>query len=237
MTRPMLATVYGASKTGKTTFATSQPHTVLLDLEDGSFAVDATGCKIIPIHSWQDLVQAIEKVKNLKGLKCLALDSLTVAHSLALQYVSKGPANTSLLTIRPNATLQQFGQANELIKQLILQLRSFPFDVICTAQERVQYLDNAGADLGGELATKEAVIDLPAGARSFAVMYSDVLGYSHIANTERGAQYRLWLQPLPGIVAGMRGEPASKLAYLSNPTLARLHKYMGLTTNKGDNNA
>lgn len=236
MSRSMLTTVYGASKTGKTTFATSQPGTVLLDLEDGSFAIEAKRVKIMPIHTWLDLANAIEKVKTNRAVKVLAIDSLTVAHSLALAFVAKWtPGNLS--TVRPNATLQQFGQANELIKQLILQLRAMPFDVICTAQERVQYLDNDGADLGNELASKEAVIDLPAGARSFAVMYSDVLGYSHTAITDAGTSYRLWLQPLPGIVAGMRGEPASKLPYLNNPTLARLHKYMGLTTTKENTNA
>lgn len=222
----MLVTIYGPSKTGKTTFVTSGPDTYLLDLEDGAFAVE--GATVRPVHSWQELVKGLEAAEKAKP-KALAIDSLTVAYDYALQFVTKSSGGASLLAVRSNPTLQQFGQANELIKQLVLKLRALPFEVYCTAQERVQYLNASDADLGDDTVSKEAVIDLPNGARSFVVMYSDVLGYTHIAQKDDGSpRYRLWLQPTPGIVTGMRSHVQAKLPYLPNPTRARLHRYMGI---------
>jgi len=223
----MLVTVYGSSKTGKTTFAVSNPGTYLIDLEDGAFAVEGQGAVIRKARTWIELVKSVDDATASKA-QVIAIDSMTVAHDLAMQYVTK--AQPSLMAIRPSATLQNFGQANELIKQLILQLRAQPQTVVVTAQERTQYVETDGADLGNFSSTKEAVIDLPQGARSFLVMYSDVLGYTHLVQQEDGPEYRLWLQPTPGLVTGVRAKTRAKLPYLPNPTIPRLMRYMGLTT-------
>lgn len=234
MSRSPLITVYGQSKTGKTTFATSGNNTFLLDLEDGAFAVN--NAQVYSVNNWDDLVKGLEEAEKTKP-DVIALDSLTVAHDMALQHISKNPSGINLSVVKAGPTLQQFGQANELIKQLILRLKEFSCPVVCTAQERVQYIDTAGADLGATSTTKESVIDLPNGARSFVVMYSDVLGYTHIAQDDNDKpQYRLWLQPTPGLVTGMRSHSAAKLPYLPNPTISRLYRYMGLTTNNNTTN-
>ena len=232
--RKPLITVYGPSKTGKTTFATSGQDTLLLDLEDGAYAVD---CETVRVKSWADLAAALDKAAKQKP-QVLAVDSLTVAYQHALAFIGRdkddnGAQTLDLTAPRSQPSLQQFGHANELMKNLILKLRAMPFTVVCTAQERVQYLDSiTGADLGNDVVGKEAVIDLPNGARSFVVMYSDVLGYTHIsADDDDKPQYRLWLQPTPGLVTGFRSRHVPKLPYLPKPTIARLGKYMGSTTN------
>lgn len=229
--RKPLVTVYGPSKTGKTTFATSGQDTLLLDLEDGAYAVD---CETIRVEDWAGLAAAIDKAAKEKP-EVLAVDSLTVAYQHALAFIGrdKAPVAPDLMLPRAQPSLQQFGNANELMKNLVLKLRSLPFTVVCTAQERVQYLDNiTGADLDNDTVGKEAVIDLPNGARGFVVMYSDVLGYTYIApDDDDRPQYRLRLQPTPGLVTGFRSKHTPKLPYLPNPTVARLGKYMGTTTN------
>lgn len=223
----MLITVYGQSKTGKTTFASSHPRTILLDLEDGAGYIDAKGVKVVNITDWATFAKALVTAEKAKP-DVLAIDSITVAHQLALRYLAK-TTPSDLLTPRPAATLQQYGQANDLIQSLILRLRALPFTVVLTAQEKVQYIDSGDADLGDNMASKEATISLPQGARTMVVMYSDVLAYSHVVNEEDTPSYRLWMQPASGIVTGFRGTAHSKRPYIDKPTVSRVYKYLGVS--------
>ena len=217
----MIYLVYGRPKSGKTTFGASFDNVTLVDLERGGHHTDA---KRVTPKDWTELAQVIgDHTSNPKGP--LVVDSLTVAHKMALDYV-QGKTKPDLLSIKKPVSLPQYGQANDLVSQLILTLRGLPTDTILICQERVTYVEQAEPEDDSVGSVRESVPDLPQGARQTALMYADVIGYSE-ANTKEGkTTYRLWLKPTEGITAGCRFDITNRKPFLINPTETRINTYL-----------
>ena len=73
-----------------------------------------------------------------------------------------------LLTVAKPISLPQYGQANELIKSLILTLRGLDIPVVLTGQAKVTYVDEADPEDADVAQTKEVTLALPGQARQFA---------------------------------------------------------------------
>ena len=125
----MITLVYGQPKTGKTTFAATVPGVRIIDLEGGTRAVQA---ETTQVDTWEALAKEVQSIVA-KPPTAVALDSITVAHELALNFVS-GRKRGDLLTVSKPVSLPQYGQANELIKSLILTLRGLDIPVVLTGQ-------------------------------------------------------------------------------------------------------
>lgn len=217
----MITLVYGQPKTGKTTFAATVPGIKIIDLEGGTRAVKA---ETTQVDAWEDLAKEVQGIVA-KPPRAVALDSITVAHELALNFVS-GRKRVDLLTVAKPVSLPQYGQANELVKSLILTLRGLDIPVVLTGQAKVTYVDEADPEDADVAQTKEVTLALPGQARQFALMYADVIGYTESVKRDSNTGYRMWLKPTQGIVAGCRADIAARRPCLVSPNWERLERYL-----------
>ena len=78
-----------------------------------------------------------------------------------MNFVS-GRKRGDLLTVAKPVSLPQYGQANELIKSLILTLRGLDIPVVLTGQAKVTYVDEADPEDADVAQTKEVTLAHPA---------------------------------------------------------------------------
>lgn len=201
--------VYGRNKLGKTTFCASAPNVLIIDPEGGAEA-SASGCDVWTITKWED-IENIRKFLRTDEAKTkyewVAFDGLTRIQSMALTFAMKQGEERELDRIPGMVQQRDYGKAGELIKQLLWQLQALPYNVIYTAQERVEEagaFDEDESDCG----PTRRVPDLPKGARSAVNSIVDVIGRLYIAKSEKDGktirQRRLFIGPHPDLDTGCR---------------------------------
>ena len=80
--------VYGAEKSGKTTFAAAMPNPLILAFERGYNALP--GVMAVDVTSWTDMKDCLRQLKDpeIKGtFKSIAVDTIDIAGSCCEKYV------------------------------------------------------------------------------------------------------------------------------------------------------
>lgn len=218
--------VYGRNKVGKTTFCASAPDVLIIDPEGGAEA-SAHGRDVWTIGQWSDIedVRKYLRTSDAQGkYKWVAFDGLTRIQAMALSFVMKQQEERELDRIPGMVQQRDYGKAGELVKGLLWQLQGLPYNVIYTAQERVEEAGSFDEEEDGGPIRR--VPDLPRGARSSVNSIVDVIGRLYISRRETGEgkivrQRRLYIGPHTDLDTGCRS--VSKVPKsIANPTIEKL---------------
>lgn len=246
--KPPRILVYGKNKKGKTHLCATAPDVLIIDPEDGTtFTRD--GVDVWPVEKWTDLNEVYQALAH--GIKSpttgrpyqwVALDGCTRFANMALrytlmsvsQYSEERDLNTKPVTIR----IQDYGQAGEMFKGMVLNFHTLPQGIIFTAQERVEENTDGVEEADDDEGTPSAfrVADVPRGCRSTLNATVDVIGRIYtqkvnetykarlksgeIVERERDViQRRLWVSPHPSYDTGYRSLTTNVPDYFVNPTV------------------
>lgn len=221
--------IYARNKKGKTTLGASAPNVLILDPEGGTDTMVKKNPDVWPIEEWSNLEEAYKFLKlGDHNYEWVFPDGLTRMHRMALRFVMKQAEERDLDRRPGQITQKDYGQANEMVQQMILNFHSLPLGVVYSAQERM--ISSMGFDEeGDEEQTSMFVPDLPAGARSAINQVVDVIGRLYVTKVKvkrngkivNANQRRLFIGVHERYDTGFRSDyhlPDE----LKNPTIPRL---------------
>ena len=119
--------VYGPPGVGKTTFASTAPKPLIIDLENGSLSLIGKDVDIAQVDSLSDAKEAIKYALN-NGYKTVVIDSITRYAELQLEEILRENR-------RDTARIQDWGEVVKRIKKLIWTLQSKNVNTIFIALE------------------------------------------------------------------------------------------------------
>lgn len=180
VTRMPSILVFARNKKGKSTFASTAPGVLMLDPEGGTDEMRKRNPDVWPIEEWSDLDDVHKFLRTGKHeYEWVAPDGLTRMHRMALRFVMKMAEERDLDRRPGQITKRDYGEANEMVQQMIINFHSLPIGVIYTAQERI--VSSVGFDEeGDEEETTMFSPDLPAGARAAINQVVDIMGRLYI---------------------------------------------------------
>lgn len=237
--------LYGRSKSGKTTLASTAQRVLILDPEEGTRALSPReGLGVWHIRKWEDLDEAYRYLRDSDHeWEWVVVDGITRLHSMALRFVMKLHEKHDLSRIPGMVQRSDYGKAGELLKGLFYNLHSLPVGLIFTAQERLE-TEGVWDDEDEESQDTRLVPDLPKGARTTITALVDGIGrvYTHpVSGTlrdgtqVRGSSYRLYMAPLPALDTGFRSRVyKGRPPYLKNPTIDGIIKLIDGQDDKGE---
>lgn len=218
--------VYGRNKVGKTSFCASAGNVLIIDPEGGAEA-SAHGHDVWTITQWTDIEDVRKFLRTSEAQSkygWVAFDGLTRIQAMALSFAMKQSEERELDRIPGLVQQRDYGKAGELVKGLLWQLQALPYNVIYTAQERMEEAGSFDDESDGGPVRR--VPDLPKGARSAVNSIVDVIGRIYIARTEKDdgkvvRQRRLYIGPHTDLDTGCRsvGKVPKSIA---NPTVDKL---------------
>lgn len=172
--------VFARNKKGKSTLAASAPNVLILDPEGGTDEMRKKDPDVWPIEEWPDLEDAHKFLRlGDHNYEWVSPDGLTRMHRMALRFVMKQAEERDLDRRPGQITKRDYGNANELVQQMIINFHSLPMGVIYTAQERI--ISSLGFDEeGDEDETTMFVPDLPGGARAAINQVVDIMGRLYV---------------------------------------------------------
>ncbi len=119
--------LYGAPGVGKTTFASTAPKPLIIDLENGSLALLGKDVDIAQVDTLQDAKQAIKYALE-HGYQTVVIDSITRYAELQLEEILRENK-------KDTARIQDWGEVVKRIKKLIWTLQSKNINTIFIALE------------------------------------------------------------------------------------------------------
>lgn len=132
--------LYGKSSTGKTTLAASFPKPVILDVrEKGTKSVKKVrGLKELPVKEWQDLIDMYWYLKKEDhDFETVAIDTAGNAQAMAVQLVMAKHKRKGEVGSWGTMTQQMWGEVASMVKELLLQYRDLPMNVVFIAHHKV----------------------------------------------------------------------------------------------------
>jgi len=119
--------VYGPPGVGKTTFASTAPKPLIVDLENGSLALVGKDVDIAQVDTLQDAREAIKYALE-HGYQTVVIDSITRYAELLMDEILRENK-------RETARIQDWGEVVKRIKKLIWHLQSKNINTIFVALE------------------------------------------------------------------------------------------------------
>jgi hypothetical protein len=173
--------IYGPQGVGKTSFAATCPDPIVFDLnEKGTSVLIGTGAKRRRIYTFEMIQKGYWFLKNGKhNFETAVLDTMTMAESIALNYVMGKGAEMDASKDKEMPTIRDYGSRSLLMKRLILDFRNLDMNTVFVVQERKSKEDdiqsddpsvfpdlsaavgvfiNAAVDIVGRMYTKEKTI-------------------------------------------------------------------------------
>jgi len=108
--------VYGPPGVGKTTFASTAPKPLIIDLENGTMSLLGRDVDVAQVETLSDAREAIKYALN-NGYKTVVIDSITRYAELQLEEILRENK-------RDTARIQDWGEVVKRIKKLIWTLQS-----------------------------------------------------------------------------------------------------------------
>ena len=119
--------IYGDPGVGKTTFASTAPKPLIIDLENGSLALAGKDVEIAQVDTLADAREAIKYALE-QGYQTVVIDSITRYAELLLEEILKENK-------RDTARIQDWGEVVKRIKKLIWTLQGKNINTIFIALE------------------------------------------------------------------------------------------------------
>lgn len=144
------ALVYGATGTGKTTWALQFPKVCLLDLEKGAdFYGDSFEFDTMQVSSWQQAQKALSFLKNDNGVtyETLVIDPITVLWELVLDkwatyFTRDKPRSAGNHGEYYDFQVKDWATIKSDWKKIMQHIIMLPMNVVCLAREKSLYSDN-----------------------------------------------------------------------------------------------
>lgn len=158
------ALIYGASGTGKTTFASTAPNPIYASAEGGLLSVADKGVSYTDIKTVKDLQDLLEYLKTQDhDFKTVIIDSITEINDIIKAGIEKKSG-------RP-MQLQDWGVVAKKIEGILRGFRELPMHVIIIAQELVEKDEDKISKILPSLNGK---------AKDKSAYFMDVVGYLKI---------------------------------------------------------
>lgn len=232
--RPSRLLVYSRNKKGKSTFCATAPDVLILDPEEGTDKMYKRNPRVWHVQTWDDIDDCIRYLRlKTHPFKWFAVDGLTKICNMALRWVMNRQQEISLDRKPVLVHKQHYGQAGEMVKQMMLNCEHLGIGLIYTAQERMIETESEEEDEDLTDGGAQFVPDLPKGVRSFVNSNVDVIGRLYIVKTDvrfkKGDmvvektvnQRRLWIAPSVNYDTGYRSDhPLPDM--VKNPTVPRI---------------
>lgn len=158
------ALIYGASGSGKTTFASTAPKPIFASAENGLLSIADKEVPYVEIKTIKDLSDLLTHLKTQPhDFKTVVIDSITEINDVIKEEIEKKKGG--------QMTLPDWGVLSKKINKIIRAFRDLPMHVIFIAQENnivdEDKISKIVPSLNGKAATKIAYI-------------MDIVGYLHI---------------------------------------------------------
>lgn len=142
--------VYGAAKTGKTTFAGTWPDPLVASLdEDGILSLRSKGIDYVEPISWVEILSLTTSIReskkpgsftfNGKEYKTLVIDPLNMIYDFCLRATAKNKAGGGGIP-----SIADYGLTNTKVITWVRELCRFPFHVLFTCLERMDKCEYTG---------------------------------------------------------------------------------------------
>lgn len=218
--------IYGRSGTGKTTLLGTMPgRGLIIDIpqaEGGTFVLNGTGDRIDvkEVHTWAEIQEVFWFLqKQNHDYKWVAIDSITAMTELAKRKIVR---ERELAADPAKITLQEWGQLNQLVIELIYQFRTLPIHVIFVAQEALhkESDDSPVAPMVGPDTRTKAVNAL--------IPSMLIVGRTSVESTPDGTfEYRFRIGPHPTFMTKVRHKPGLEVPnVIRNANLGLLLRYL-----------
>jgi AAA domain len=236
--------IYARYKIGKTHFlgtvppkADGSPNVLVIDAEQGhgSKALVGKPVKVWPIGRWEDTAEVEKALRAGLDFEYIAFDNFSRIANMALRRVMRLGEERDLDRPPGIVDRRDYGKSGELLKGLLFNLHTLPYNFIYTAGDRMETGGgwNDAEDDDTEAVVAQFVPDLPKGPRAALNQIVDVIGRMYVVKTKithpktkkevEIRQRRLWLQPNEQYDTGYRS-PHKLPDYLKAPTVPRLEK-------------
>jgi hypothetical protein len=236
--------IYARYKIGKTHFlgtvppkADGTPNILVIDAEQGhgSKALRPGTAKVWPIHKWEDTSEVEKALRAGLDFEWIAFDNFSRIANMALRRVMRLGEERDLDRPPGIVDRRDYGKSGELLKGLLFNLHTLPYNFIYTAGDRMDTGAgwNDAEDEDAETSVARFVPDLPKGPRAALNQIVDVIGRMYVVKTKvmhpkkkqevEIRQRRLWLQPNDQYDTGYRS-PHKLPDYLKGPTVPRLQQ-------------
>ena len=225
--------IYARNKKGKTRLSLTvndmpNEKILMLDPEHGTDEFKKRDPAVLHVSKWEDMDRYVNFLAHGNhDFTWVGVDGLTRMANMAFQYVSGIKLDRSL-SDKPKVTdpRRTYGQAGELVKEMLVRLHNLDMGVIYTAQERQVEAQDSEEDEDVEGLESWFVADLPKGARAMVNSLVDVIGRLYVVNLQLSSgrivkQRRLWLGVSERYDTGYRSEYELP-DMIKNPTAEKL---------------
>lgn len=204
--------IYGAPKTGKSTFGSQLPRSLFLNFEQGTNAL--AGIRSVPILRWSDAKKVLTQLRKPQAREMydsVVVDTASIAWQLCERYITQREGVDSIRDI-------QWGQGWNMLKTEFsefwreITLLGFGILFIAHAKEKPTEM----RDEEGNIITAVAP-DLPSNAYQIINGIVDIIGYLQVQMNPDGSSERyLYTRSTPTVFAGSRYQyldPKIKFGY------------------------
>ena len=192
--------IYGAPKTGKSTFGSKLPRSLFLQFEQGTNALD--GIRGVPIFKWSDMKSVLRQLRDPRAKNMydsIVVDTAGIAYNLCEQFVCQQNGVQQISEI-------PWGGGFKLVKnefqETWREISLLGFGILFIAHEKERATEMR--DENGEQ-IRAVAPDLPSAAYSIINGLVDIIGYLSTQMNQDGSTNRyLYTRATPNIFAGSR---------------------------------
>lgn len=192
--------VYARNKKGKTRLGMSwgRDNTLIIDPENGTDLMKERDPFVWPLGKWEDTQEVygalrtgklspnhIKQGESSTPFTLASVDGLTRIHNMSLKYVMKIQEERDLDRRPGFVDRRDYGKANELMKQFLLNFHSLPMHVYYTSQEKMVTEGAFDDDEEAEDAEAFYVPALPDGVRATINALAEVTGRLYVVEVEQ----------------------------------------------------
>lgn len=192
--------IYGAPKTGKSTFGSKLPRSLFLQFEQGTNALD--GIKGAPIFKWSDMKGILRQLRDPRAREIydsIVVDTAGIAYNLCEQYVCQ---QNGVQQISEIAWGGGFKLVKNEFQETWREISLLGYGILFIAHEKERATEMR--DENGEQ-IRAVAPDLPSAAYSIINGLVDIIGYlSTQMNIDGSTNRYLYTRATPNIFAGSR---------------------------------
>lgn len=138
--------IYGPSGTGKTTFASTAPKPLLLDInEAGTDSILGSNVDVAYLKSWQEVIKAKNDIVHAINYQTIIIDTMTSLQDLRYVETTKG----KMVAEFADLTKAQWGGIASDLKTFIYDLKDTGKNVLFLAHQKTFGGDEDGGDEAG----------------------------------------------------------------------------------------
>lgn len=172
--------VYGAPGVGKTTFCSTAPKPLIVDLESSSLSIADTDTPIAEAQNIEDVKEAIE-IAISEGYKTICIDSMSRYADLLMEQILREDKK-----IKPQ--LQHWGEVISRIKKMIWVLQRQDINTIFVCHEKD--IDKNGSLQKVPNLSSSLISDIPAILDIVGYLYVDGFDGKRLLGINPTAEYK-----------------------------------------------